>query len=306
MLREAGFLGALIVVALMVFEVGRVFELAQWLQFALIAALTIGYGAYVRSAGRPMFVFLLLIMIPLATTELGTDGWISDLMKPEMVALGLQAGWVIVYTSFIMMVLRFCAGPIVHRLSPLGLLAMSAAIAAVGLAALSASTGLWILLAATLFALGKTFFWPTMLGVVAERFPRGGALTLNITGGVGMLGVGVVGSVLIGTIQDGNIERDLAAHDGQHQTSYVADHVTLEKKSIFGNYIALDPKSLPPETSPEREKLDAIIGPAKQDSLLTVAIFPVIMLVCYLGLILYFRSRGGYRAVQLEEGDATG
>ena len=101
--------------------------------------------------------------------------------------------WLLVYTSFIMMVLRFCAGPIVHRLSPLGTLAVCAALAALGLVALSAAqAAVMIILAATLYAVGKTFFWPTTLGVVAEQFPKGGALTLNAMGGVGMLGVGGV------------------------------------------------------------------------------------------------------------------
>ena len=86
-------------------------------------------------------------------------------MKPEMGNLGLQAGWVLVYTSVIMMVLRFFAGPIVHRISPLGLLAVSAGLAPVGLLFLSRSAGLTILIAATIYGFGKTFFWPTMLGV---------------------------------------------------------------------------------------------------------------------------------------------
>ena len=146
-------------------------------------------------------------MIPLATTELGTDSWITDLMTPAMNQLGLQAGWVLVYTSAIMFVLRFFAGPIVHKVSPLGLLAICSGIAAVGLYMLSLSTGAMILVAATIYGLGKTFFWPTMLGVVAERFPKGGALTLNITGGLGMIAAGVIGAGILGFIQDKSVER---------------------------------------------------------------------------------------------------
>ncbi len=102
-------------------------------------------------------------MIPLATTELGTDSWITELMTPVMQDMGLQPGWVLVYTAFIMMVLRFLAGPIVHRLSPLGLLAVCSAIAIVGLVMLSKTAGFLIFIAATIYALGKSFFWPTML-----------------------------------------------------------------------------------------------------------------------------------------------
>src|SRR5262249_38074735 len=124
MLQEVGIIGALIVCWLMVSEVGRVFDWPNWFRANVINFLVLCYGIYVLSYGRPMFIFLLLIMIPLATTELGTDSWITDLIKPVMADMKWEPGWVIVYTSFIMMVLRLFAGPIVHRLSPLGLLSV--------------------------------------------------------------------------------------------------------------------------------------------------------------------------------------
>ena len=79
-----------------------------------------------------MFVFLLLVMFLLATTELGTDGWIQDIMG-SVLEDPVKGTLFFVYTAAIMFVLRFFAGPIVHRISPLGLLAASAAIAAIGL-----------------------------------------------------------------------------------------------------------------------------------------------------------------------------
>jgi hypothetical protein len=84
MLAEAGIIGALIVVALMIRELGRVFGWSDTFQIVAIVVIIGAYGAYVRSLGRPMFIFLVLIMIPLATTELGTDTWITDLMQTQM------------------------------------------------------------------------------------------------------------------------------------------------------------------------------------------------------------------------------
>src|SRR5207248_5599159 len=182
---------------------------------ALICA--IGFFAAYKSMGRPMFVFLLLVMILLATTELGVDGWVTDLMTP---AFGKAAGWLLVYTSAIMFVLRFFAGPIVHRISPLGLLATCAGVAAFALFVLSgvgASVGL-VILAATLYGIGKSFFWPTTLGVVSEQFPRGGALTLSAMGGMGMIAVGVLGGPFLGALLDqrvdANLRRELPAIHG--------------------------------------------------------------------------------------------
>ena len=216
-----------------------------------------------------------------------------------MAALGLQAGWVLVYTSAIMCVLRFCAGPIVKRLNPLGLLAVSALLAGLGLVALSKASGAMILLAATLYGVGKTFFWPTTLGVVAERFPRGGALTLNAIAGVGMLGVGVVGAVFLGAIQDRAVSRDLARYDDANSTALHAEYVTLEKESVFGTYTALDPEKRASAPDADVAILDGVEGAAKKGALSTVAVFPAVMLVCYLGLMLWFRREGGYRAVDL-------
>lgn len=307
MLQEVGILGCLVVSSLIVFEVTRVFDEMGYIfqgwedsnkllaKGAIIATLTAGYGLYVQTLGRPMFVLLLLIMVPLATTELGTDSWITPLMEKPMRELQLQAGWVLVYTSLIMMILRFFAGPIVHKLSPLGLLAVSSLIAALGLVSLSHATGLTILAAATLYGLGKTFFWPTMLGVVAEQFPKGGALTLNTIGGVGMLGVGVVGAALLGNIQDSEIDRQLASQDQTLHSRVVGD----AKVSVFGTYKPLDSKKVRALPEDEQTVIDSIQNDAKKTALTTVAIFPILMLACYLGLLLYFRAQGGYKAEEL-------
>jgi hypothetical protein len=198
-----------------------------------------------------------------------------------------------------MMILRFCAGPIVHKLSPIGLLMSSAAVAACGLAFLSqVEAAALILLAATVYGFGKTFFWPTMLGVVAEQSPKGGALTLNATGGVGMLGVGVVGAVFLGYIQDTTVEAKLAeAHPQVHA------QVVAEKHWVFGAFRAVDPDRVEQLPETQQEEVETLTAKAKQSALLTVAIFPLIMLVCYIGLFLYFRAKGGYRAEVLTGGD---
>ncbi|MFD2144006.1 hypothetical protein [Mucilaginibacter antarcticus] len=72
--------------------------------------------------------------------------------------IGFQAGWVLVYTSAIMFGLRFFAGPISHKFSSPGLLAICSGVAAVGLYMMSFSSGSMILLAATVYGLGKSFF----------------------------------------------------------------------------------------------------------------------------------------------------
>lgn len=291
MLQEFGILSSLVVVPLIVRQVGDVFAISNTVQLFTAAVIIIGFGAYVQSLGRPMLFFLMLIMMPLATTEIGTDGWITSLMEPEMAQNGLNPGWVLVYTSFIMMVLRFFAGPIVHKFSPLGLLAISAVVAACGLYYLSTAAGIAILIAATLYGFGKTFFWPTMLGVVSEQCPKGGALTLNAIGGVGMLAVGVLGFPFIGLLQVGNVSKQLA-----NKMPDVYQQVTEIKTSILWDYRAIVPEKVAKLPEAEQAQIRAIDEGAKKGALAYMAIFPCVMFVCYIALIAYFKSRGGYSA----------
>ena len=316
MLKELGWGGVYIASALTCLELFRVFnvytlfgdpaemsdavKVGGALLFALIP--TGLFAAAVGGAfGNPLLVFLLLVMCPLATTELGTDSWIADIMTPVVntaFSTTVGGGLVLIYTSFIMMVLRFFAGPIVHSISPLGLLAASSAVAAVGLALLAGANGaVLVFVAATVYGFGKSFFWPTMLGVVAEQAPRGGALTLNVTGGVGMLAVGTVGAVFTGYFAEKN------AADALAETKPAVAEAVLDTDTwVFGKYEGIDPKRAELLPVEQQAAVTAAKDDGKQAALMDVAIFPAVMLLAYLGLIFYFRSRGGYKAVELTEG----
>ncbi len=242
-----------------------------------------------------MFIFLLLVMFLLATTELGTDGWIADIMSSVLASP--QAGaLVLVYTSFIMFVLRFFAGPIVHRISPLGLLAVSAALATCGLLFLSkaGNATMLVFMAATCYGFGKTFFWPTTLGVVAEQYPRGGALMLNAIAGVGMIAVGVLGSPGIGILQDQGFDQRIEQEAPQLRPS-----IMTQKNGMLGEYRALDQKKFDALPKAQQVEVKQIEVETKQATLAKIAVLPGIMFVCYLGLILYFRTKGGYQAAVL-------
>ena len=296
MLREVGALGALIAAAMVITQIGQIFAFSTTLNIILILLAAGAFGFYTRSPGRGLFILMLLIMIPLATTELGVDSWITTLMAGEMTRIGINAGWVLIYTSAIMLVLRFFAGAIVHRISPLGLLAVSSAIAAVGLFILSGATGGMILLAATLYGIGKSFLWPTSLGVVAEQFPRGGALTLNVVAGVGMLAVGVIGAPFMGYVQDRNVDRNL-----EQVAPALHSQVIVPRNSIFGDYQGVDAAAASTLPAADQAILGEVQEESQKDALQTMAMLPVLMMLFYIALILYFRSKGGYRAVSLAE-----
>jgi MFS family permease len=150
-------------------------------------------GSMFKAAFHPFFLLLLICMLMTAATELGPDQWFPSIMKE---VAGVEGIWFLMLTAGIMFVLRFFVSGFVHRFSPFGVMTVCSLITAVGLfwlGSLKPGAGLPVaILAATVFGFGKVWYWPTMLGVTADRFPKGGALLISVMGGVGMLAIAFV------------------------------------------------------------------------------------------------------------------
>jgi fucose permease len=157
-------------------------------------------GSMFAACLAPGFVFMVLCMLLTAATELGPGQWIPSILEHA----GVSGILVLVWITGLMAVGRMFAGPFVHKLSPIGMLIASSIVSMVGLYAMSHTTGVMLFAAATVFAFGVCFFWPTMLGFVAENYPKTGALGLAIMGGAGMLSVSFVLPV-IGSWYDAGI-----------------------------------------------------------------------------------------------------
>ncbi|MEQ1752390.1 MAG: MFS transporter, partial [Prosthecobacter sp.] len=300
MLKEVGAIGFFMITALVVPAFAQMLnQEASWtLVFSIAAVVSVLAGIYTRSLGNWLFLVVLIIIGPLATTELGTDGWMPELLKLSGPDFPNFATWIFVYVSVIMTVLRFYAGPIVHRFSAIGLLVISSAIAITGLLLLSNATGWAILGAASIYAVGKTFLWSTTLGLTSEQFPKGGALTLNGVSAVGVLFLGVLGSPYIGYKQDLDMEKRLnrADHSALH-----AQVNGAPKLGIFGSAPTLDQEKIKALPAEKTKELELVQAASKRSVFTTIAILPSFMLVCYIGLFFWFRSRGGYRPVEIGE-----
>lgn len=295
MLAEFGTLGALIAFYLIYSQLGSVMSWPSAITFGLIIATTAVYAFFSRSLGNPLLLVLVLIMMPLATTELGTDSWISGLMERPMQTAGWDPAWVLVYTSAIMMILRFNAGPVINKFGPLGLLAVCSALAVVGLYLLSFASGLlFIFVAATIYGVAKSYFWPTMLGVVSEQTPKGGALSLNAIAGIGMLTVGILGGPFIGFLQESSVTSAL-----KEASPDIYQAVTTENDYLLGHYSAVDSDALSNLKPADRETADIIIERETQGALAKMALIPFLMLLCYIALIAYFRAKGGYKPMSI-------
>ena len=139
---------------------------------------------------RPMFIVLWLSMFLTAASELGAGQWVDAALTRT---IGFQGILLLVYVSGLMFVMRHFAGPLAHKLSPIGLLWLSCLLASLGLVSLSyANTPILGILGATVWGVGVCYMWPTMLAVNSERFPKGGAVLMGLMGTAGNLSVYVV------------------------------------------------------------------------------------------------------------------
>jgi hypothetical protein len=264
----------------------------------------IKFGEMLAQFAAPVLLFLLFLHALVGYVELGTDSWIPNIMAGFFPNSSIL---LLVYTAGLMFVLRFFAGPIVEHINPLGLLFISAVLACIGLftmgSMLAAASAFGILVAATIYGVGKTFFWPTMLGVVGERFPKGGALAMGAMGGIGMASAGVLGGPGIGYTQDVNITAKLRELNPAVYQQVKSDEVNRflffpPVEGLDGSKVA----ALSAESSAAGDDIIQATSYGRQRALKITAGIPATMAVGYLILLVYFRAIGGYKLVEIGPG----
>lgn len=317
MFKDVGILGGAVVCFLLAIFFGNTLGLimapgtAKILGYVIGGVLLIGMGVITKfSMGSVLLFFLFIAHALVGAVELGTDGWIQNITGA---ILSSQEGkFLFVFTSLVMFGLRFCAHFIEKKmgLSPVGILLVCAILACVGLNLTSAtSTFVMAMLALTVYGIGKTFFWPTMLAVASDRFPRTGAVAISFMGGIGMLSAGLVGSAGLGYAKDRFTGEDL-----KKTNPAVYESVKAEKPSaflFFADAHGVDGSKLGAAAEAKKKGAvsaseDAILKSDIQGSRKTLvadSFIPAMMAVLYLGILLYFKTIGGYKPVTIT-GDA--
>src|SRR4030095_10079917 len=219
MLHDVGILGALVACLLIglffkdqlgsvlaFFTGSSFFSTSTWSLLCWAAAfgllLIVAIKTNFSTGSRLLFVLFMTHAL-VGAVELGTDGWIQNITGNILTPS--QGKILFVFTSLLMFGLRFCADFIERtlKLSPVGLLVICATLAMIGLRMVSGiGTFGGAMIALAVYALGKTFFWPTMLAIVGDRFPRTGAVAMSIIGGIGMMSAGVLGGPGLGYAKD--------------------------------------------------------------------------------------------------------
>ncbi len=231
----------------------------DWIGWAGAGVVWVIFGLCCGFApGHFLIAFLYVLHALVGYVELGTDSWITNITA-QVLADENKALLAFIWTNAMMFVLRFFAGPIVHKISPIGLLFVSACLGTLGLYLLSQdfTNSIWPWIAAvSVYGIGKTFYWPTMLGVISERFPKGGALALGLCGGIGMMSAGLLGAPGIGYKQDFFAVQKLQATSPATYERYVArdDKGAHQTKGfpILSEYM---PDKVPPVAGIDNAKL---------------------------------------------------
>jgi MFS family permease len=208
-------------------------NVSPYVGYIAAGVIWVAYTAYSKFAlGSLLIAFIYVLHALVGYVELGTDSWITNItervLKDETTAL-----LAFIWTNALMFTLRFFAGPIVHKINPIGLLLVSALLGTLGLYLLGQpfTNTIWLWIGAvTIYALGKTFYWPTLLGVISERFPKGGSLALGISGGIGMLSAGMLGGPGIGYKQDYAAVENLRSKSEDTYQRYASRYDEGEKK----------------------------------------------------------------------------
>ena len=330
MFKDVGILGALVVCFLLALFFNGALGIPQAGAYAIAGLLLIVVGVITKFSAGAVLLFVLFIAHALVgAVELGTDGWIQNITGNILTPA--EGKILFVFTSMIMFVLRFCADFIEKKLglSPIGILLACSLLAVVGLLLTSRiETFLGAMFALAVYAVGKTFFWPTMLALVGDRFPRTGAVAMSIMGGIGMMSAGMLGGPGLGYAKD----RFASAALEQSNPAIYAEYKVAEPSSwlFFQPVSAIDGAKLgeaqgqlakvrtellaagnkDPQaalaslTDEQRTVIQASIA-GDRKTLVADAAIPTIRALIYLALLLYFKSIGGYKPLHLAGTDAA-
>jgi MFS family permease len=320
MFKDVGMLGALIVCFLLALFLSGVLEpifsknstpeaaakTAKTIGYGIGGVLLIAVGVMTRFSIGSVLLFMLFVAHALVgAVELGTDGWIQNITGNLFTSE--QGKYLFMWTSAIMFSLRFCANFIEKRLgiSPVGILLTCAILASVGLLLASNITTIGVaFLALAVYAVGKTFFWPTMLAVASDRFPRTGAIAISIMGGIGMMSAGLIGSPGLGYAKDRFASEALQQTDPAALENYKAEKPS--KFLFFSSVPAFDGTKLAEaqgveasKRTPEQQAVVTASIAGDRKTLKADSVIPATLALIYLLLLVYFKTIGGYKPVHI-------
>ena len=185
-------------------------------------------GENIKAMLSPLFIFMFACMALTAISEFGPQQWVGLILSKS----GADPMLLLAITTGTMAVARFFAGPVIHKISQTGVLLVSAVLATIGLFLLSKVTGGTAYAAAFVYACGIAYFWPNMVGFVAEKIPASGALGMSVIGGVGMFSSSIFQPIIGGWIDSAKTEAAAQGFQGD-ALELAAGQATLSTMVAF-------------------------------------------------------------------------
>jgi MFS family permease len=185
-------------------------------------------GSNLKAMLSPVFIFLFFAMALTAISEFGPQQWANIVLSQS----GASGMLILALTTGVMAIGRFFAGPVVKALGQTGVLLGGAIFTTLGIFLFSTVTGNMSYVAALIFALGVCYFWPVMVGAVAQRVPLSGALGMSIIGGVGMFSTAIFQPIIGSWIDASRVAEEKAGLVGA-SLELAAGQATLEKMMLF-------------------------------------------------------------------------
>jgi MFS family permease len=182
----------------------------------------------------PLFIFIFFCMAFTSISEFGPQNWSTLILSQS----GVHPLYITALVAALMAIGRYFGGPIIHKLDQTGVLLGGAVFTLLGIYLLSTQTGAMAFVAAIFFAIGVCYFWPTMIGFVAERIPLSGALGMSIVGGVGMFSNTIWQPVIGRWIDNERAEKTAAGLTGD-ALELAAGQATMLKMTAFPIFLII-------------------------------------------------------------------
>ncbi len=176
----------------------------------------------------PLFLFMIVCMSLTAISEFGPQQWVGLILSKS----GAQPMLILALVTGLMAVARYFGGDVVKKFDQTGVLLGGAVLATLGVYLFSTQTGAMAYVSAIFFALGVAYFWPNMIGFIADKIPKSGALGMSVIGAVGMFSTSIFQPIIGSWIDE---DKAVAASQGLtgDELELVAGQATLETMTIF-------------------------------------------------------------------------
>ncbi len=202
--------------------------------FPKAEAMTSTLSENLRAMISPLFLFMFCCMALTAISEFGPQQWVGLILSKS----GAQPMLILALVTGLMAVARYFGGDAVKRLDQTGVLLGSAVLATIGVYLFSTQTGAMVYAAAIVYALGIAYFWPNMIGFIADKIPKSGALGMSIVGAVGMFSTSIFQPIIGRWIDQDRAEAAAAGLTGD-ELELVAGQATLGTMVLFPGILVI-------------------------------------------------------------------